>query len=111
MDNIKVFNLLHFAKKSGTLKIGFQEVVRVVKSKKAKIVLIANDLSANTLEKMKSLRQENPSLFYHFSNMEEISQQLNIRKTGILCLTDENISKGISQLLGYEWRNNVNTRS
>jgi ribosomal protein L7Ae-like RNA K-turn-binding protein len=106
MEINKMFNLLHLARKSGKVKFGYQETLRMIQAKKARLVLVANDISENTKKKLEKVLAGSHLELIMISSMQNISQQLSIKKTGILCVIDENFAKGISRQLGYEWRNN-----
>jgi ribosomal protein L7Ae-like RNA K-turn-binding protein len=96
-----VFYLLHLANKAGNLKFGFQESVRMLEAKKAKLILLAQDLSFNTQKKIEHELMKNGTKYKYFSLMNEISKEMNRKETGILCIIDENFANGIGKLLGF----------
>ncbi len=103
--NSKVLTLLGFAAKAGKLSFGMNATVFSVKSKKAKAVFVASDISAKSRKEV---------AFYcdkfgvsHVSldnyNIEDISRAVG-KKCGILSLNNDSFKESISTAIREEIR-------
>ena len=101
----KVLTLLGFAAKAGKLSFGMNATVFSVKSKKARTVLVASDISAKSCKEV---------AYYcdkfgvsHFSldnyNIEDISRSVG-KKCGILSVNDDSFKESISTAIREEIR-------
>jgi len=95
----KIFFLLHLAKKAGKLKFGMAEVERSCSYKRARLVLIAKNLSNNSRKKVEKIKEISKISFLEYSTKEKFSFEFQKRDLGILILEDINFAKGISDLL------------
>ena len=91
----KIHALLGFARKSGSLKIGTEATRESVLRHRAKLVLVAADISPKSAKEMRFICDKNNIRveIVAFST-EEISAAIG-RKAGILALEDEGFAKAI----------------
>ena len=94
----KVKTLLQFAKKSGKVVLGHDAVIKQVKKQSVGFILIAEDLSQNTIE---SLRKNTENSKINMVKFGSKGLFLNIfeKYTGIVGITDGNFIKGIKKHL------------
>lgn len=91
----KILSLIHFARKAGKIAMGFSAVLKSMHEGKSRMILIAEDISENTLKK---IMRENSSLnipHYIFSDMNTISSSLKINKIALISVDDINFAKGM----------------
>ncbi len=98
--NDKVLTLLGFSAKAGKLSYGMDATVSAIKQKKAKLVLIAGDVSQKSQKeiifqsesyKVKYLKLEN-------FDMDTITHAVG-RKCGILSVNDDSFASGLIKAL------------
>ena len=94
----KIKTMLQFAKKSGKVVLGHDAVIKQVKKQSVSFILIAEDLSQNTIESIKKNTEKCKINMVKFGNKELF---LNIfeKYTGIVGIKDENFIKGIKKHL------------
>ena len=91
----KISTLLQFAQKSNSLIFGHDNVVKHIKKKKVCLVIIATDLSENTI---RSLEKKTSIQTIRWGSKELFDELLG-KYTGIIGICDENFKKGIIKTL------------
>lgn len=88
----KVDSYLGFAAKSRSLISGYYTCLHSIKQKKLKLLILSEDLSENTTNKMIKLSEENgiPSRIYGKS--VELSKATGNRGRGVFGITDKNFA-------------------
>lgn len=88
----KVDSYLGFAAKSRSLISGYYTCLHSIKQKKLKLLILSEDLSENTTNKMIKLSEENgiPSRIYGKS--VELSKATGNRERGVFGITDKNFA-------------------
>lgn len=95
----KVYSLLGLAKKAGQLLSGDETCERTVKSRKAELVIVADDASENTKDKFKSMCN------YHSIPYREYGQKLQLGKyTGkdiraVVSIVSKDFKNGLLKLI------------
>lgn len=95
----KFLAFLGIVKKSGKLKVGFDEVLNSVKTNKSKLVLFAKDYSKKNISKISNLcRGKNIKTYilnYKMEQLEIISKKF----TGVITINDINFCKKINEFI------------
>lgn len=78
-ENNKIVSILGLCKKSGNLTFGYDSCIDSINKKKSKLILVANDLSYNTKQKLYN--------------------KINIDECNLICLTNFSIND-IGNILG-----------
>ncbi|MEG1929925.1 MAG: ribosomal L7Ae/L30e/S12e/Gadd45 family protein [Anaerovorax sp.] len=91
----KIHSYLGFAKRSRNLVTGYNTCVVTIHHKKAKLLILAEDLSENTLKKMKSLADSSGTPYRVYGTLQELSQITGSQDRGIFAITDANFAKVI----------------
>lgn len=86
----KIESYLGFAKKSRNLITGYNTCV--VSIKKIKLLIIAEDLSENTVKKLIKLSVDNKVPYRIYGNTEELSRITGSHERGIYGITDRNFA-------------------
>lgn len=94
----KLTDMFGLCKRAGKIITGFDPVKESVNKDKAKIVIIAKDLSAKTQkEVLYILRNKNIPLYETDDTLDEIQFALG-RRTGVVAIEDENFAKKAATL-------------
>ena len=96
----KVDSYLGFATKSRNLISGYNTCLYGIKQKKLKLLILSEDLSENTINKLMKLSEENgiPSRVYGKS--AELSKATGNRGRGVFGITDKNFADIILKEIG-----------
>ena len=91
----KVFGLLSIAAKAGKVVSGSDTAMEEIKKKRARLVILSEDASANTrkLFQDKSSYREIPLTIYGHS--EELGRAIGRTPRVVVCVLDEGLSKSI----------------
>ncbi len=95
MDEQKVLNLLHMARKAGKVQMGFDACERSCSGSTAKLLIVAEDLAEKKKTKLKVIADAYNVKFLVFSTKEKFGQEFKTRDLGVICVEDVNFSKGI----------------
>lgn len=104
----KILNLMQFARKAGKLVHGFEACKKEISNGKIKLLLLTQDISENTKEKMMRFMEETGSNIktLEYGTQQEISAALGLPWTGIVGILDNNFAAKIlsyyQQRLGME---------
>ncbi len=92
----KTLNLMQFAAKAGRLSYGTHATEWAIESGKARLVCVANDISAKSVKELKFRASKTgiTVLVLENTNTEKLSQALG-KKCGIIAVNDESFSKAI----------------
>ncbi len=99
--NDKLLTILGFASKARKLSCGMNAVIRTVKMKKAKLVLVACDISQKSLKEVEFYCSENKVRVLRLEDrtIESLSKAVGHR-CGIISVNDIQFSDSIVALLG-----------
>lgn len=94
----KFLSFLGIVRKSGKINLGFDSCKEACKMKKAKLLILACDLSEKTASKAVRYAEESnvPIIIIPFS-MDEIQNAIR-KHTGIITVTDENLAAKLNEL-------------
>jgi len=97
--NEKVLNLLHIARKAGVVQLGFGACQRLCFQGKAKLILVAKDLSDKQKKNLKKMADAYNVKFFEFGSKQFLGNSFNLRDVGIICIEDKNLTNGIVKQL------------
>lgn len=92
----KALNLLGLAMKAGKMVTGTEKVLAELKKKKIQVVIIAQDLQANTRKKIERAAHKHQVVIIHPFNSQEMSQAIG-RERKVLALTDRGFYQALSK--------------
>ncbi|MCL1808689.1 MAG: ribosomal L7Ae/L30e/S12e/Gadd45 family protein [Clostridiales bacterium] len=93
----KIHSYLGFAKRSGNLVSGYNACIRSMSRRKIKLLVLAGDLSENSLSKMTKEAEKWKVPYRVFSCIDEISWMTGQTGVGILGITEKNFSNIIAK--------------
>jgi len=93
----KLHSYLGFAKRSGNLIAGYNTCVFAMKKGKLKLLVLAADISENTLKKTIKEAERNRVPYRIYGEVSEISQITGTESRGIFGITDENFGAIIAK--------------
>lgn len=96
--NNKLNFLISLCKKSGNLLSGEHICEKAIRSKKAKLIIIADDASINTKNKFKNSSQFYKIPIYFYLSKEELGRIIGKDTRTVLVITDESFSCQIINL-------------
>jgi ribosomal protein L7Ae-like RNA K-turn-binding protein len=111
-DQKKIYQMLGMAARARMLIMGEDLVVREIRAGNARLVIVSEDASKNTMKKL-----TDKSTFYNvekhvFGTREELGHAVGKESRVVLALTDNGFAKKVSGLLNeYNrgWTNDENT--
>ena len=95
MEN-KVFSYMGFAAKARKLVTGYNTCVYMMEKKKIRLLILAEDLSENSVKKMMSAAEKHRVSCRTFGTKEHLSKITGNVDKGIYGITDDNFAKVIS---------------
>lgn len=99
--NDRLLSLLGIARRAGKLTMGFDPVADDVAARKAKLVVVASDLSQRTLKGVRDVcAQSNVPCVSLGRTMDEIHWSLG-KRTGVLATADHGFAQSIMELCRF----------
>ena len=95
MEN-KVLSYLGFAAKARKLVTGYNTCIYMMEKKKIRLLILAEDLSENSVKKMVSASEKHKVPCRIYGAGEQLSKITGTAGKGIFGITDENFAKVIS---------------
>lgn len=96
MSNDPILSRLGFARKAGKVVFGFQKSKEACQNGKAKLVVVASDVSAKSEKEIRFFAGDKVSVINLNSTMEELSAALGLR-AGIVAVTDKGFATAIAE--------------
>lgn len=93
----KLVSYLGFAQKSGNLIRGYSKCLALVEKQKVKLLIVAEDMSRNTMKKMVQKCRSSGTDYRIFGGSEVLSQVTGAVGNGIFAVMDDNFAKVISR--------------
>ena len=100
MEN-KVLSYLGFAAKARKLVTGYNTCIYMMEKKKIRLLVLAEDLSENSVKKMVSAAEKHKVPCKIYGAGEQLSRITGNAGKGIFGITDENFAKVISDGIDY----------
>ncbi len=91
----KIYSYLGFATKSRNLISGFNTCVTAMHKEKVKLLLVAEDISENTEEKIIREAEKTNTVWRKCLDIESLSEITGKDNVGIFAVTDDNFAKVI----------------
>lgn len=95
----KTLTLLGFAQKAGQLQSGTANVEAMIEQKKAKLCIVAEDVSANVQKKWHMAAAKAKIPCYDFSSKARLGQAIGQSPRSIVCVTEERMAAAIEDAL------------
>ena len=102
MKKSKLESYMGFCSKSGNLIAGTNKVIDAMNRRKARLIIIASDISENTKEKIIHVAQKNKIQFRIYGQSEELAHYTGKFGAGGFAVTDDNFKKVISEAMDNE---------
>lgn len=99
MDEKKVLNLVHLARKARKVQMGFDTCERACFAGTAKLIIVAEDMAVKKKTKIKDLAEAYNVKIVEFGSKESFGKEFNTRDLGLICVEDSNFAKGIKKHL------------
>ncbi len=99
MDEEKILNLLHIARKAGKLQFGYGACERSCTNGNSKLVICASDLAENTRKNLKIMADAYNTKIIELGSKKFFGESFKMRDIGIICVEDSNFARGINRLL------------
>lgn len=97
--NPKVATMIGFAKRSGNLANGFTAVSINMKKRKARLVMLAEDMSADSRRKITNLCQSTNTPFYTHGTRDEIGHAIGREESTVIAILDKKFAKIVEDQL------------
>jgi ribosomal protein L7Ae-like RNA K-turn-binding protein len=98
----KIHSYLGFAKRSGNLLSGYNTCEQAVLRKKAKLVILTEDVSENTKKKFLKMAKDNHIPAYVYGDSTEVPMYAGSDGKGVFCITDKNFATVIEKEIKSE---------
>ncbi len=96
----KILSLLGFAAKAGKLSFGFEASVQSIKSSKAKIVLVTEDISPKSLKEIRFYSQKKNIINFILKGIDIKALSTAVgRKCGIVSVNEVGFAKALEKAL------------
>lgn len=95
MNKNKVYKYLGFAARARNLAVGATAVQQSIRKKKAKLVIIGEEVGENTKKKLIPICENYDVKFIIYGSCDMLSHATGKVDKGIFALEDENLSKAI----------------
>jgi len=104
----RILRFLGLARRAGFVESGYDAVVTSVKLKTAKMIIMATDISRNTLDKLLSMAEttEEPMPeIYRFSTMDSLGNAIGKPPRALVAITDDGFTNKLKTMLeGFDKR-------
>lgn len=100
-DKDKVLNYLGLAARGRMLAVGYNTCVFMINKRKVKLLVIAGDLSENSVKKMTSAAERGGVPYRIYGKKDTLSQRTGKTDSGIFGITDENLARTILEEIDY----------
>jgi ribosomal protein L7Ae-like RNA K-turn-binding protein len=97
--NPRVATMIGFAKRSGNLANGFTAVTINIKKRKAKLVMLSEDLSADSRRKITNLCQSTNTPIYTHGTRDEIGRAIGREESTVIAILDKKFAKIVEEQL------------
>ena len=98
----KIYGLLGLCARAGKVVSGMDAVSDEIKRNKVKLLIIAEDASAKTIDNIKYLADKKKIPIIVIGKIEENSKAIGKQNRAIIGIKDKNISNGIKKIYGGE---------
>jgi ribosomal protein L7Ae-like RNA K-turn-binding protein len=99
----KFFSLLGLAMRAGKVVSGEEQVINVVRKKKAFLVIVADDASENTKKRIKDKTTHYGVPCVIAGNRHQLGQAIGKDERVLLAVTDQGFAQGLSRFEGVHY--------
>ncbi|MFC0229896.1 YlxQ family RNA-binding protein [Bhargavaea ullalensis] len=99
MSRQKVFNLIGLAARARKITTGEELVLGAIRNGSARVVVLSNDASANTADKMKNKCSHYGIPLHEFGSRCELGHAIGKEARVVVAITDSGFAKKLSSLL------------
>lgn len=89
----KFLGMMGFARKSGNMSFGYEQVVEMIKKSKVQLVVIAEDISENRFKKIISVCETFEVQWIQYGTKEMLSNAIGQYNKSIFGVHDNNFAK------------------
>jgi ribosomal protein L7Ae-like RNA K-turn-binding protein len=102
--NNKFSGMMGLARRSGNVAFGYEQVVQMMNSGKLSLVIITDDTSKRTSDRIKRVCEETATHWIEYGDKTVLSQAIGQFNKTVFGIRDKNIAE---QLMVYytEWKN------
>lgn len=104
----KIYSFIGLAKKAGAIATGEGLTELAIKRRKANLVIVTKDASANTRKKIETVLYESNIPILDFGHKEKLGHMLGKKFFSVIAITDRGFAERIKELIEQE-QNNDNT--
>lgn len=97
----KVLRYLGLAARGRMLATGYNTCIFMLSKGKVKLIILATDLAENSVDKMISASRKYNIPYKVYGSKEELSHITGKENAGIFGITDENLSRAISEEIDH----------
>lgn len=97
--NPKVATMIGFAKRSGNLANGFTAVSIHLKKRKAKLVIVSEDISEDSKRKIVNLCKAAGTTYYAHGTRDEIGRAIGRDESTVIAILDKKFAKIVEENL------------
>ena len=97
----KVFRYIGLAARGRMVAVGYNTCVFSMSKSKVKLIILAEDLSQISVEKIKSAADRKGIPVRVYGNKQELSHMTGKENSGIFGITDANLSKAILEEIDH----------
>ena len=95
----RVLGLLGIATKAGAMTFGTEAVKESIESKKAKLVIVANDASDKTIDNFIFICKNNKLPIIKFGTIDTLSKAIGKPNKAVISIKDRNLSEEIYKII------------
>lgn len=95
----KLYSMLGMGKRAGLIVLGETGCIQSIKKNKSKLIIISEDATDNTKEKIISLCKKNNVEYHIVGEKEELGHAVGKSLSSIISITDSKFSKVIADII------------
>ena len=91
----KIYGMIGLARRAGKINFGTESSIEIIKNRKAKLVIVAEDAADRTKKNIKIECEKSNVAFRIYGTIEELSNAIGQNNKAIIAIKDENFAKEI----------------
>ena len=99
LNKNKLLGLIGLARRAGKIDFGTQSSTDTIKRKKAKLIIMAQDISDRTKKNFETLCNKEKIEYRIFGTIDELSNCIGQNNKAVICIKDENFSNEIKKII------------
>ena len=89
----KIYGLIGLARRAGKINFGTESSIEIIKSRKAKLVIVAEDAADRTKRNIKIECEKQKIEYRIYGTIDELSNAIGQNNKAIIAIKDENFAK------------------